>query len=135
MKKTIFVLLMGLQCIAPCLAPSAHQIAGSVATETVKASGEIAITARDQSVSLIPAVSSSTSTALPIGKQAQVRKNLHLRGYTSGSDHLDGLIITSAADNRLDPVLLYLVMHRESAFNPRAVSRRGACGLMQLIPA
>ena len=75
MKKTIFVLLMGLQCLAPCLAPRAHQIVEGVDATTVKASGEFPIAGHDQGVLLTPAVSSSTSTTLPAHKQAQAKKN------------------------------------------------------------
>jgi soluble lytic murein transglycosylase-like protein len=35
----------------------------------------------------------------------------------------------------IDPALLYALMRRESQFDPSAVSERGACGLMQLMPA
>jgi soluble lytic murein transglycosylase-like protein len=132
MKKTIFVLLMGLQCIAPHLTPGAHQIVEGVDTKTVKISGEISSAAPNQGVLLTSAVLSSNSTA---SKQAQVMKNQQLKGYTTGSEQIDDLIIASAVGNQLDPVLLYLIMHRESSFNPRAVSRKGARGLMQLIPA
>lgn len=43
--------------------------------------------------------------------------------------------ITSAAkQHQLDPALLRAVIHAESAFNPRALSKSGAAGLMQLMP-
>jgi soluble lytic murein transglycosylase-like protein len=35
----------------------------------------------------------------------------------------------------LNPLLVAAVVEAESAFNPRAVSRKGACGLMQVLPS
>ena len=46
----------------------------------------------------------------------------------------DGLIESAAQVNALDPKLVKSVMLIESAFNPRAISRKGARGLMQLMP-
>ena len=52
--------------------------------------------------------------------------------------HLAGryadLIDRAARDHRLDPILLTAVARTESAFDPRAVSLKGASGLMQLMP-
>src|SRR5262249_8301613 len=46
----------------------------------------------------------------------------------------DDLIDNAARINSLDPRLVKSVMLIESAFNPKAVSRKGARGLMQLMP-
>ena len=46
----------------------------------------------------------------------------------------DDLIAAAAGEHSLDPRLLKSVMLFESGFNPKAVSRKGARGLMQLMP-
>ena len=46
----------------------------------------------------------------------------------------DGIIHEAAALYDLDPALIRSVMRAESAFDPSAVSRAGAMGLMQLMP-
>ena len=55
--------------------------------------------------------------------------------FTTGNTGLDQLISSSAEKHQIDPLLIYLVMREESGFNHRAVSRVGARGLMQLMPA
>ena len=47
----------------------------------------------------------------------------------------DDLIEASAQANSVDPKLVKSVMLVESGFNPAAISRKGARGLMQLMPA
>ncbi len=44
-------------------------------------------------------------------------------------------IQTAAAANGVDPALVRAIIHAESSFNPGALSRKGAQGLMQLMPA
>src|SRR5437660_301309 len=48
--------------------------------------------------------------------------------------NLNEIINTISDRHHLDPDLINSVIHAESAFNPRAVSPKGAQGLMQLMP-
>lgn len=54
--------------------------------------------------------------------------------WSTGDAQVDGIIRESAARNRIDPYLIYCLMHQESSFKPRAISPKGARGLMQLMP-
>lgn len=45
------------------------------------------------------------------------------------------IVETNAAAFGLDPLLITAVMRTESKFEPRAVSRKGALGLMQIMPS
>jgi hypothetical protein len=45
------------------------------------------------------------------------------------------VVADAAREHSLDEELVFAVIHAESRFNPRAVSHKGAKGLMQLMPA
>jgi hypothetical protein len=47
---------------------------------------------------------------------------------------LDRIVRDAAARHQVDPALVKAVISTESGWNPHAVSRKGAVGLMQLIP-
>jgi len=57
------------------------------------------------------------------------------RDWTSGNLRIDELIKVNAAQYGLDPYLVFCVIEQESHFRQRAVSPKGARGLMQLMPA
>jgi soluble lytic murein transglycosylase-like protein len=58
-----------------------------------------------------------------------------LDSFTTGDPNVDNFIVDSGTRHAVDPVLLYAIMHQESTFKQRAVSPKGARGLMQLMPA
>ena len=60
--------------------------------------------------------------------------NPSLGGFTTGNSDIDGFIVESGKRNSVDPLLLYSIMHQESSFKARAISYKGARGLMQLMP-
>ncbi|MBN8550632.1 MAG: lytic transglycosylase domain-containing protein [Deltaproteobacteria bacterium] len=49
-------------------------------------------------------------------------------------NHYSTLIDLAAGEHGVEPSLIRALIHTESAFNPRAVSPKGARGLMQLMP-
>jgi hypothetical protein len=56
------------------------------------------------------------------------------RDWTSGNRSIDELIRGNAKRFGLDPYLVFCVIEHESQFHTRAVSPKGARGLMQLMP-
>ena len=65
------------------------------------------------------------------------------KGWTGGSfkgnwklnrEAYEPLIASMAQQWAVDPALVRAVIHAESSFNPQAISRTGAMGLMQLMP-
>lgn len=52
----------------------------------------------------------------------------------SNSHEFDSIINKYASYYQLDPSLIYSIIATESGFNPKAVSSKGARGLMQLMP-
>jgi len=51
------------------------------------------------------------------------------------TDPYDGIIQKAAERYEVDPALVKAIIMAESSYNPRAVSRKGAQGLMQLMPS
>jgi soluble lytic murein transglycosylase-like protein len=57
-----------------------------------------------------------------------------LGGLTTGKPEVDSIITDACKRHGVDPKLVFAVMHQESSFKQRAVSHKGACGYMQLMP-
>lgn len=58
-----------------------------------------------------------------------------LPSYSKLRDAFDGIIRQEADRHGIDRGLVKAVIHTESGFNPKALSKPGAQGLMQLMPA
>ena len=80
------------------------------------------------------AASADSINAIINTRMAEIKGNNSLSGYTTGNSNTDSLIVESGTRNGVDPLLLYSIMHQESTFKPRALSHKGASGLMQLMP-
>ncbi|MFN2500191.1 MAG: lytic transglycosylase domain-containing protein [Pyrinomonadaceae bacterium] len=70
----------------------------------------------------------------PLTRTTSINWTGTLSGFTTGNPTVDGYILDSGRRNSVDPLLLYAIMHQESTFKPRAMSNKGARGLMQLMP-
>lgn len=60
--------------------------------------------------------------------------NLAANPLVAPSDRLDRIVREAAERHQVDPALVKAVISTESGWNPAAISRKGAVGLMQLVP-
>lgn len=67
-----------------------------------------------------------------IGKNQQARQSSNT---ARTREQFDTLIFDTAQQYQLDPALVHAVITAESGYDPHAVSKAGAVGLMQLMPA
>jgi len=77
---------------------------------------------------------SATRLGLPTAPSVRAPKAAAATQQRRGSEY-DGFIDEQAATHGVRPELIRGVIQAESNFNPRALSPKGAMGLMQLMPA
>jgi soluble lytic murein transglycosylase-like protein len=68
------------------------------------------------------------------GRQKEVTSDNRVQPSRAGKDRFAPIVEEAARDHQVDPALLHAVITAESGYNPDAVSRKGAVGLMQLMP-
>ena len=147
MKKFPYVFVLALLCAAPALAQSANyrfdnfDTANGVRVEAVKTTAVLppVRTGRRAGRAGVSTngASSARMTAMPYipASNYAAAATKSLDGFTTGDTCVDALIAESGARHRVDPALLYSIMHQESTFKKGAISPKGARGLMQLMPA
>ena len=64
----------------------------------------------------------------------QTNQHYSIKQYRKNKAAFTPLIYAAAKQHHIDPYLLLAIVDTESAFNPNAVSKTGAIGLMQLMP-
>lgn len=69
-----------------------------------------------------------------IKKDKSLRTRFSLNGFTGDPAAYEPIISTCAAEYGIDRHLVKAVILAESNYNPKAVSHKGAAGLMQLMP-
>ncbi len=84
-------------------------------------------------------ISSPTADSRPRSAASTASLAPELDGSVSGpampvDDRLDRIVRQAAERHKVDPALVKAVISTESSWNPRAISRKGAVGLMQLVP-
>ena len=121
----ILLIMLGL-----CVIPAEAQM-----TSVVDENGKRVFINADEPVHrrIAPVKSDGAASRRTTPGQAAAFGNMNLVGGHS-KEYLERLVHETANRHRVDPALVKAVVATESSWNPRAISHKGAVGLMQLIP-
>jgi len=89
----------------------------------------------DRSMNPSEGLADREHSSYPADRAMRMSANSGLKGFTTGDTTIDTYIVDSSRRWGVDPLLIYAQMHQESTFKTRAISNKGASGLMQLMPA
>jgi len=78
-----------------------------------------------------PEISEPLQDKLPPSKQDQP---LPIISWNSAERHFQPMVIKAANRHKVDPAMVMAIIMAESSYNPKAISKKGAQGLMQLMP-
>ncbi len=118
MRRALYILAIFALSTAPVAAQTSYQVDNFDFPNAVK----------------IQTPSRSTPQTKRLVQLTSMTVNPSLGGFTTGNSAVDNYIVESGKRNSVDPLLLYSIMHQESSFKARALSHKGARGLMQLMP-
>jgi soluble lytic murein transglycosylase-like protein len=119
--------------MAPLYSPEPETI--EAAPPRTPVFGKALIQAEANTSAVVGASATAISWARVSGSGFRDEVSRSLKGQTTGSERIDEIIVNAATQHGVEPLLLFSVMHQESAFNSGAISPKGARGLMQLMPA
>jgi soluble lytic murein transglycosylase-like protein len=100
--------------------------AGELAKSDVKSSDVKSDVKRLEATATSPPTTSAPKIIIPAISST--------RHFSTGNPSLDIIVREAASHYGLDPCLIVSIMRQESGFNSKAVSYKGASGLMQLMP-
>jgi len=78
-----------------------------------------------------PEISEPLQDKLQPSKQDQP---LPIISWNSAERHFQPMVIKAANRHKVDPAMVMAIIMAESSYNPKAISKKGAQGLMQLMP-